>query len=298
MNTASSLFVSPLRYPGGKRKLTNFIKLIFHKNNLLDGDYVEPYAGGASIALSLLFHEYVRRIFINDIDLSVYAFWHSVLNDTDNLCEKIRNTKITIDEWHVQKKIQGDVNATILERGFSTFFLNRTNRSGIISAGVIGGKGQTGKWKLDARFNKEDLIGRIQKVARYRSRIHLYHLDAIDFLTTVSSQIKAGSLIYLDPPYYIKGQQQLYTNFYKPEDHVKVAERVKGLGQKWIVSYDNEPAISKLYEGFQSVTYDIHYNAQMRYRGDEVMFFSNGLEIPEVDNPSTVKNDPFQLKLI
>lgn len=299
----SMLYVSPLRYPGGKRKLANFVKLIYRTNNLLDSEYLEPYAGGASIALHLLYDEYVRYVHINDIDISVFSFWHSVLNETESFCALIRETPVIIESWEQQRDIQqrgrqGDSNVTLLELGFSTFFLNRTNRSGIINGGVIGGKEQTGKWKIDARFNKEELITRIRKIGRYRNRIRLSNFDALDFLDAISGKITPDSLIYLDPPYFVKGTEDLYTRFYKKEDHESVAERVKTLKYNWMVSYDNVPEICRLYKGFKSLTYDIHYSARNRYQGSEVMFFNKQLKVPNLENPTTVKSAAFQLELM
>lgn len=297
------LYVSPLRYPGGKRKLANFVKLIYRANNLLDSEYIEPYAGGASIALHLLYDEYVRYVHINDIDISVFSFWHSVLNETEELCALITETPVKIEAWEQQREIQQrgrqeDSGISLLELGFSTFFLNRTNRSGIISGGVIGGKEQTGKWKIDARFNKEELVSRIRKIGRYRNRIRLSNLDALDFFATVSGKIAPESLIYLDPPYFVKGTEDLYTRFYKKEDHESVAKKVKKLRYNWMVSYDNVPEICKLYNGSQSLTYDIHYSARDRYKGSEVMFFSKKLKVPAVEEPTTVKSSAFQLELM
>lgn len=288
-------FVSPLRYPGGKRKLANFVKAIFRTNDLLDGEYIEPYAGGAGIALALLYGEYVRRIHINDIDRSVHAFWHCVLDETDDLCRLIHETPVTMDQWYHQQRIQADPNASHLERGFSTFFLNRTNRSGILTGGVIGGKAQGGKWTLDARYNKPELIGRIEKVARYRHRISLRNLDAIEFLQTVVPLVEQHALIYLDPPYYVKGQQELYTNFYEPSDHRIVAATIRALEhQPWVISYDDVPEIRELYRGLRFMDYGIHYSAQDRYQGAEIMFFSDTLDIPNVVDPTKLKSGAAQ----
>lgn len=282
-------FFSPLRYPGGKRKLTNFIKMIFRENNLMDGDYIEPYAGGASVALSLLFDEYARFIHINDLDRSVYAFWYSVLNETDALCRMISDTPISMDMWHQQKKVLEDSNAPLLETGFSTFYLNRTNRSGIITGGVIGGKSQSGTWKLDVRFNKTDLIHRIEKIARYKNRIYLYNFDASKFLSQITPSLPHSSFVYLDPPYYVKGTQLLYANFYEPDDHLAVSQIVTSLKNKWIISYDNVEEIKSLYSGFRFIEYDLSYSAQDKYRGAEIMFFCDNLEIPLISHPARVK---------
>lgn len=285
-----SRFNTPLRYPGGKGKLTDFIRLVFEQNKLTDGHYVEPYAGGAGVAFSLLLLEYVTHIHLNDINKSVYSFWHSVLEENDALCKMIQDCEVTMNEWHKQKNIQCNPNQySPLELGFSTFFLNRTNRSGIIKGGVIGGKNQDGRWKLDARFKKPDLIGRIKKIALYSDRISLYNQDAETFIQTVMPELPPKTLIYLDPPYYVKGEG-LYENHYKHQDHARVANLVKMIAnKKWIVSYDNAPEICEFYRDFPQITYGLNYSAQNRYIGSEVMFFSPDLVIPDVVNPSRLK---------
>lgn len=279
-------FNTPLRYPGGKGKLTDFMKLVIAQNNLLSGHYVEPYAGGAGIALNLLLHEYVSHIHLNDLNHSVFAFWHSVIKQPDALCKAIHDVRVTMDEWYRQKAIQNDPdNHSRLEIGFSTFFLNRTNRSGIIWGGVIGGKNQDGPWKLDARFNKDDLIRRIEKIALSRSRIKLYNLDAADLIKTILPTLPRKTLIYLDPPYYVKGQG-LYENHYVHDDHVSIARLVKKhISHHWIVSYDHAPEIVAMYKGCPTITYGINYSAQDRYKGAEAMFFSKKLVVPDVKNP-------------
>jgi len=279
-------FPSPLRYPGGKRKVINFMKLLFLENGLVGSDYLEPYAGGASVALALLYDDYVDHVHINDLDDSVFGFWQAVLTDADTLCARIQDTRLTMDEWHRQRAVQADTSAQPLDLAFSTFFLNRTNRSGIITGGVIGGQDQTGKWKLDARFNKGHLIQRIQKVARFRSRITLTRLDAADLLLDWLDTEQTG-FVYLDPPYYVKGEG-LYTNFYEHAHHEVIADLVRRLSCRWVVSYDEVPEILVFFTGYSTLPYTLSYSAADRYRGDEVMFFSSGLRLPEAESPSCV----------
>lgn len=283
-------FTSPLRYPGGKGAIGNFIKLVLCQNSLLDGHYVEVYAGGAGIAWPLLFEEYVQHVYINDLSKPLFAFWQSVLEDTDVICKLICDTLVTIQEWHRQKNIQlKPENYSPTEFGFSTFFLNRTNRSGILQGGVIGGKAQNSKWKLDARFNKKDLIKRIQRIARYSNRISLYNLDAACFIEEVLPSLPPKALVYLDPPYYVKGQE-LYENHYSPDDHMKLASFVTHkIKQPWIVSYDAVPKIIELYNRYRSIHYALSYSAQDRYAGSEIMFFSQNLVIPLVNHPARVR---------
>lgn len=285
-STNPSAYYTPLRYPGGKGKLASYVKRILEVNDLVDGTYVEPYAGGAAVAMELLLQEYARKIYINDISAGVAAFWRSLLDNTDALCSAIEGATVTMEEWHRQRAIQQDPEGhDDLALGFSTFFMNRTNRSGILAAGVIGGKEQTGKWKIDARFNAPDLIRRIHAIARLRSRIEFRQLDAVDFINEVAPKLPAKSLIYLDPPYYVKGSD-LYLHYYEHKDHEDIAKRVARIRTKnWIVSYDNAPPIHGMYSQFRSIVYSLSYSAHARYKGAEAMFFSDKLIIPEAVRP-------------
>lgn len=273
---------TPLRYPGGKGKLASFVKQLMERNSLLDGEYVEPYAGGAAIALELLLQEYVAHIHINDISRPIYAFWKSVLDETEDLVRLIHDTPLTVRAWDRQKRVLADFkNHDNLELGFAAFFLNRTNRSGILNAGIIGGRDQSGPWKIDARFNAGELAYRIESIANLRSKISLSKEDAKKFLLKRLDSLPAKTLIYLDPPYYIKGKE-LYYDYYTHSDHEEVAHlvttRIKR--QKWIVSYDNVPTIKDMYPFCRSITYGIGYSAREARGGSEVMFFCNGLEVP------------------
>lgn len=282
-------YVTPLRYPGGKAQLANFMKHVFCANKLIGGHYAEPYAGGASIAFHLLLNNYATHIYINDLSKSVYAFWQSVLNDTENLCRLISKTPVTMTSWRAQKKIQENPDQySVLELGFSTFYLNRTNRSGILTGGVIGGKKQDGNWRLSARYNKANLISRIRKIASVKDKINLYNQDAATFITTVIPKLPDKLLVYLDPPYYSKGQR-LYTNHYEHNDHATIANYVPKIRQKWIVSYDDTPEIRKLYPNLDKLLYKLSYSANSRYQGSEIMFFGKNLVVPHVDKPTKMK---------
>lgn len=288
MSGAMVRYPSPLRYPGGKGKLANYIKLVLIDNDLIGVDYVEPYAGGASVALSLLFEDFASHIFINDINPGIHAFWKAVLHNTDALCERIDKTPVTVDEWLHQKTIQKISDPDSFDLAFSTFFLNRTNRSGIVSGGVIGGLDQTGPWKMDARYNKPELIRRIRKIGRYRNRITLACLDASQLLQHwVARNVSRSAFFYLDPPYYVKGEG-LYDNFYSHDDHVAITGLVTQLPHPWLVSYDAVPQITHLYTGAPSIRYSLGYSAAGSSQGSEIMFFSADLAIPD-ERPSGVR---------
>lgn len=283
-------YYSPLRYPGGKGKLSHFVQLLVEHNLLIDGHYVEPYAGGASVALSLLFNEYVRTIHINDYDYRIFCFWYSAINETEEFCKLIKETKVDIETWEKQKIIQQDYkNHGIIEIGFSTFFLNRTNRSGILKAGIIGGISQNSNWKIDARFNKEDLIKRIEKISRYSKRIHLYNSDAAELIQELNKVLPQNTLFYFDPPYYKKGKD-LYINFYEHCDHVQIASLISTLKNRyWLVSYDNDDNIKALYKKYLQKTYELNYHAANPSKGKEILIFSDNLIVPELVDPTNKK---------
>lgn len=281
-------FATPLRYPGGKGRLTQCVANMMQANGLVGGHYAEPFAGGAGVAISLLALEYASHVHINDINRSVHAFWQSVLQETDELCRLISRTRVSMAQWYRQREVQSDPSASPLELGFSTFFLNRVNRSGIILGGVIGGKAQQGKWRLDARYNKRDLIDRVNRIGEMRDRVSLYNMDAVALVRDVLPTLPMKLLCYLDPPYYVKGKG-LYEDHYKHQDHALIARAVSVLKHPWIVSYDNVPEIRALYESFRSRAFGLHYSAQARYEGSEIMFFAPGLKIPAEVVPSRAR---------
>lgn len=282
-------YVSPLRYPGGKGKVANFIKLLIMENNLAGIEYIEPYAGGASVALSLLIEGYVSRIQINDLNRGIYSFWHSVITDSDTICTKIMRTPLSIKEWERQKEIYADPKSPEADLGFATFYLNRANRSGIIArGGLIGGNEQLGHWKMDARFNRESLRERVRLISRFKDKIVVTGKDALEVLRSANEKPKQ-CLLYLDPPYYVKGNR-LYDNFYQHNDHVEVSEAAKALKAPWITSYDAAPEILNMYSGFKSLRYSLGYSASKAASGAEVMYFSPSLRIPKVKSPAGIRS--------
>lgn len=268
-----SNYCSPLRYPGGKNCIFPFVSNLFYENQLVGMSYAEPYAGGAGLALRLLFEEYVNHIYINDFDRSIYSFWASILDHSDKFCDWISDVDVSIDSWNHYKQIQrNSASVSLFDLAKSTFFLNRTNVSGVIKGGIIGGYEQKGKYKIDARFNREDLIQRIQRISKFKNRISVSNLDGLNFVKKMDEK-KEDIFIYLDPPYYKKGAE-LYMNFYSENDHKKLSKHVHKMKKKWMVSYDNQDFILNLYAERNRLLYRLSQSASNRV-GDEVLIFSD-----------------------
>ena len=287
--TVKNQHVSPLRYPGGKFKLAPIVESIIENNLPCNGSYVEPYAGGAGLALSLLTKGYVRKVYLNDLNYPLYCFWHSLLNEPDELLKKLYNAKISVEAWKRHRnKIKQPNNYSMLDVGFALLFLNRTNRSGIIDGRMIGGYEQNGDWKMDARFYRSTLKKRIEIIQNHKDKISFYNLDAIDFIKKFAKKLSIKkTLVYLDPPYFQKGQR-LYDNHYNPIDHFTLSEEIAKLTLPWIISYDNVTEIKKMYKKYEKISYTLNYSAALHTKGKEIMIFSNNLKTSGIGNLFTI----------
>ena len=271
---------TPLRYPGGKSQLRPYITALLESNGLTGGAYVEPYAGGAGLAMGLLLDGAVQRIEINDKDLRIFAFWHCVFEETEGLIREIWDTPVSVAQWEKERAIlERPEEYDLLTLAFATFFVNRTSRSGILKGGVIGGKKQLSEYKIDCRYNKAFLISLIERIAAHKDRITISNLDAIEFLRERSFSPK--TLIYADPPYFEKGKA-LYMDYYSAQDHAALSEFIRTqVKVPWIVSYDSVPEILFMYSFARHRDLRINYSAAKKQTATEVMFFSDSLIIPD-----------------
>lgn len=272
---------SPLRYPGGKTAMVNLMAAILRENGLSRAPYAEPFAGGCGLALGLLFGGEVSEIHINDVDPSIWSFWHCVLERTDELTQLVADADLTIEGWRRQREVYLESDQSDpLRLGFAAFYLNRTNRSGIIKgAGVIGGLKQEGTYKIDCRFNREDLIRRIRRVEKYKNRISLTQFDALDFLEYADKKVPKRAMFCIDPPYFNKGSS-LYTSFYRPDDHAELSSAILKLERPWIVTYDDTAEIRVLYRDCAQFLFDVNYSVQTKRQATELLVGSPGLMMP------------------
>lgn len=293
---------SPLRYPGGKGKLSLFVGKVLDDNGI-DGTYVEPFAGGAGIAINLLLADKVHNIVINDLDNGVYSFWNTVVKDPEYLLRKIKNvpfdyadkssdtTPTEYAKYWIEIKKRFDFNhySDPRKKAFDFFMLNRMNVSGIIKGGPVGGRSQNGKYNIAARFNKGTLINRIERIAGLSERITVTNLEASYFCRLLSEGRYCkteNSLVFLDPPYYVQGRN-LYNSFATDRIHSLVAERLLvEKTWKWILTYDEDPKIDELYPTSEvnKYEYQIAYSANKRGKYSEYLFTSKDIRADSFDN--------------
>lgn len=267
---------TPLRYPGGKSKLGGYLASLMRANALVDAAYAEPYAGGAGAGLFLLFRGYASRLHLNDIDRGVIAFWRAVLNHNERFARRIERIPLTVAEWDRQKEVLRTERMGF-DLGVAFFFLNRTNRSGIMNGGIIGGREQEGEWGIDARFNRAELAQRVRALASFRRQISVSRVDALDFLGGLPADKRLFT--YLDPPYYGKGQK-LYQNFYTADDHAAIARYLRSYSNPWVMTYDACDEVRVLYKARTIRASELSYSAREVRRGQELVIFGPGVKQP------------------
>lgn len=277
---------TPLRFPGGKSKIYPFMISLIETNGLRGHTYAEAFCGGAGLAMKLLLKGCVSKVVLNDNDPAVYSIWDAVVNHSREFCDYIMSVPMGMDEWERCHEVYQGTDEPSLELGKAAFFLNRTNRSGIMRGGVIGGKAQTGAYKIDARFNRKTLCEKVRSISAKADCIVLHNLDALDFMSDVAPGLGDESLLYLDPPYVQKGPG-LYENSFTEEAHRELAKRVRKYDGKWMVTYDTDSLIYELYAPTKDWaitvgTIEVGYSAATaRNVATERLVLGPGVKMPE-----------------
>jgi len=274
---------SPLRYPGGKQCLAPFVGALIEGNGLHGCSYAEPYAGGAGLALRLLLDGVVEGVLLNDKCSLVSTFWQVLFGQTEDLLRRVADTPVSMEVWRQTREVtQHYREFEPVDVAFALFFQNRTNFSGVIDGGVIGGKAQGGKYKLDARYPKGRLLALMGKVAALRDQVKVFNMDALNFMRSHVLSLGNKCFTYCDPPYFVKGQG-LYLNAYQPQDHQQVASFLLGCPPevRWMVSYDNVPEIVGMYKAARLFSFDLPYSAHVKRQGKELLALGPGVVLPK-----------------
>lgn len=275
---------NPLRYPGAKSKLYDYIYKLLVAENKTGCTFYEPFAGSASVSLLLLENNSIQKAVLNELDPLLYNFWFSVFNRTDDLIQMILNTDISLENWHEFSKYRNEAYAadkTSVQIGFAGLFLNRTNFSGILKANPLGGLKQESHYSIDCRFNKNKVINSIEKLSRFRNRIELHNTEAIDFMKQNLRYKRNNTVfVYIDPPYYKEGSN-LYRYFYTPEQHASLANYILTKTFPWLISYDDAVEIRNLYSRITPLTIHMDYSVHTSRKAEELLI--SNLEIPPLE---------------
>lgn len=269
------VLASPLRYPGGKGALYARLRKVIRDNELAGCTYVEPYAGGAGAGLALLVTGQVDRVIINDLDPAIHAFWASLKANPEVMIDRVRKVPLSVKEWQKQKLIYTSRDSDIHALGFATFYLNRTNRSGVLNGGPIGGLDQSGNYLIDARFNRDGLAERIRTLGLFRDQINVTSTDGRSVVRKYAARPK--TFVYADPPYFEKAGS-LYMNSFNAADHVELAKELnsKATGN-WLLTYDAVPQVDELYSERRVRRFGLNYSAHRVVKATEVAVLSDSL---------------------
>ena len=264
---------SPLRYPGGKSALAGLFADIIADLALTTPVYVEPYAGGAGAGIALLREGVVDKLVVNDIDPAVHAFWVAITEHNAEFVDRVHNVELTVEEWRHQRDVyRASHEDDLVELGFAFFYLNRTNRSGVLNAGVIGGQDQTGNYKIDARFNRDTLAERLASIGDLAARIEVSDLDGRSVIRNY--QDDPSAFLYIDPP-YVQAGSQLYLNAFEGRDHEALAQVVHQVAAAhWLMTYDNATLIQRLYADRFQCLLEMNYSARYPGRARELLIAS------------------------
>lgn len=270
------LLASPLRYPGGKGSLYSRLRTLIRDSDLAGCTYVEPYAGGAGAGLALLVSGQVQRVVVNDLDPAIYAFWATLVADPERLIKQIKEVELSVVEWRRQREVYLSCNSDELDAlGFATFYLNRTNRSGVLNGGPIGGLDQSGPYKIDARFNRAQLAERVRILGLYADQIAVSAVDGVEIIEKYGQA--HDTFIYADPPYFEKAGS-LYMNAFDEDNHSLLASALNRVADgSWLLTYDDVPKVKELYPKRRRRTFQLHYSAHRVTKATEVAVLSDGI---------------------
>ncbi|MEI7867358.1 MAG: DNA adenine methylase [Candidatus Methylumidiphilus sp.] len=282
MSTPNKI-ISPLRYPGSKATFLKVVLEFIEVHGLKGREIVEPYAGSGIVSLSLVANNLVSHATLVERDPLLYSFWKAVFEHTDILLSSIEDININMDTWYelrVLLKHKIPENELIPDLALACLFFNRTNFSGVLHSGPIGGKDQSSDYKLDCRFNKKDIISRIRQISSLRDGVSVKFGDALEFLQKANIQNHEKRFFYVDPPYFKQGRK-LYRYYYKVIDHKRLYDILSVATFPWLLSYDKHEFIELLYDGFPQVHQSFRYMSRTPKNENELVV--TNMVIPVLD---------------
>lgn len=251
-----SRWLSPLRYPGAQRRLVPYIRSAIHYNDVEPTLFIEPFAGGASVAIQLLGEGTVEQIGLADKDKLVSAFWKVVFSEPEWLIDRVQEVEPSLELWKALKTQVADGQLDLYQRAFACLYLNRTSFSGILHphAGPLGGYEQDSEHDIACRFSKDNIIDRIRRLGNLRNRVaFVWNKSWRGSITLIGDMQSRGSIsddvfYYLDPPFFNKSEK-LYQHSFGSSDHAQLRNQLTLLDDNWLLSYDDCEKVWQYYGG-------------------------------------------------
>jgi len=253
--------LSPLRYPGSKKRLVLYLCEIIKYNKLNPDVLIEPFAGGGNIALHFLLNQIVNKAIIADKDKLIYSFWNVLFSNPDYLIDFIKKVKVNLNNFYRYKEMARNFENYEEEKlAEACIYLNRTSFSGIMTdiVGPLGGKNQQSQYKIDCRFNKKTLIEKMKYISSLSRNVIVLSFDWKDTIKYAQDWVRNKKRLdrlffYFDPPFFNKAND-LYRCYFNKEEHKQLYEEIICLNYDWVLSYDNAPEIRRLYSNDKYIT--------------------------------------------
>lgn len=279
---------SPLRYPGSKVRITEMVASLLEQNLLVGCHLYEPFAGGSAVSLGLLANGFVPSATWVERDPLIYTFWKMVKEQPEALIARMMKSDISLSTWKRMlplRDIKRPTKATLPDLGYAGLFFNRTCFSGIIGAGPIGGITQlSSSYKIDCRFNKNELANGIRECSAIIQKVEIMFGDGIAFLQQNCLKMPSHALVYIDPPYVTNGHK-LYRYHFDKKQHENLAEAVSDLRGPWLMSYDNHELIRDLYVGEQAKYVKTYQSLRSSRFVKEILLLSDDFLLPASEAP-------------
>lgn len=242
---------SPLRYPGGKSRGVDKILSCFPEPV---SEYREPFVGGGSVFIAVRQRYPGVKVWINDLNPEVYAFWTVCKRNLAGLILQVqwaRNTKTDGRELFKELATADVSKMTELDRAARFFVLNRITFSGTIEAGGYSGA------SFSSRFTQSS-IDRLRELEPVMDGVRVTGDDYKVCLSEPGDNV----VIYLDPPYYGPTKSRLYGNkgvLHTGFNHTRFSADVAGCSHRWVVSYDDCEVTRNMFSDFRFVQWELQY---------------------------------------
>lgn len=241
--------ISPIRWVGGKSKLCHDIVNIMPEHKC----YVEVFGGG----LWVLFNKPKSSVeIINDINSELINFWKTVQNNYDEFINECKYLLVSRDLFEEYKNTDIS-NLSELERAIRFFYINRTCFGGDMDKPRFG---TANSRRSSLCCITDDVNAFMFPIYKRIKDVCVENLNWNNLILKYDERLNIKTeqsvLYYVDPPYVeTKGYENKFTN----DNHVELANMLKSINGKFILTINNHPFVYELYNGFNMIDKEVNY---------------------------------------